>query len=293
MSEPSAQDTSFFSIWLNVFLAIIKGITGVLGNSSALIADAIESTTDVFSSIIVWFGIKYASLPADENHPYGHGKAEPLVAFVIVVFLVVAALGIAYTAIQDIANPTGEVPEAFTLWVLIGIILVKEFSFKFVKKRSIETGSTALLADAWHHRSDAITSVVAFMGIAITLYAGEGFQAADDWAALFSAVIIVFNAAIIFRPAMSELMDEHLYEDKISYIREIAMRVPGVCDTEKCFIRKTGIAFHVDLHLVVDGNISVRAGHDIAHALKRSVKKELPEVMDILIHVEPDNSDMC
>ncbi len=288
MDSEKAQETSRISIVVNLCLAIIKGVVGYLGNSHALIADAVESTADVFSSIIVLFGIKYASLPPDENHPYGHGKAEPLISFAIVIFLILVAAGIAYQAVLNISSPQ-EIPEVYTLWVLVAVIIIKESIFRFVKKRSDEIGSTALLADAWHHRADAMTSLIAFVGISVAIYMGEGFEAADDWAALFASVLIVFNAAIIFRPAMQELMDEHLYDDRIIEIREIAKRVDGVMGTEKCFMRKTGMRYHVDLHLIVDGNISVRAGHDIAHELKRAIRKKMPEVLDVLIHVEPQD----
>ncbi len=288
MDSEKAQETSRISIAVNLCLAIIKGVVGYVGNSHALIADAVESTADVFSSILVLIGIKYASLPPDENHPYGHGKAEPLVSFAIVGFLILVAAGIAYQAVINISSPQ-QIPETYTLWVLVGVIAIKESVFRFVRKRSDETGSTALLADAWHHRADAMTSLIAFVGIAIAVFMGEGYEAADDWAALFASVLIVFNAAIIFRPAMQELMDEHLYDDRILEIRRIAKEVDGVIGTEKCFIRKTGMRFHVDLHLIVDGNISVREGHDIAHELKRAIRKEMPEIIDVLIHVEPQD----
>lgn len=283
-----AQETSRISIAVNLSLAVVKGVAGYVGNSHALIADAVESTADVFSSILVLVGIKYASLPPDENHPYGHGKAEPLVSFVIVGLLILVALGIAYQAVINISSPQ-QIPETYTLWVLVGVIVIKETIFRFVKKRSDEIRSTALLADAWHHRADAMTSLIAFVGIGIAVYMGPGYEAADDWAALFASVLIVFNAAIIFRPAMQELMDEHLYDDRILEIRRIAKEVSGVLGTEKCFMRKTGMRFHVDLHLIVDGDISVREGHDIAHELKRAIRKEMPEIIDVLIHVEPQD----
>ncbi len=286
MSSQKAEETTRISIVVNLCLALIKGTAGFAGNSHALIADAAESLTDVLSSIFVLFGIKYAALPPDENHPYGHGKAEPLIAFVIGGFLILVALGIGYQAVVNIGRPQ-ELPETYTLWILVGVICVKEILFRFVSKRSKELESSALFADAWHHRADAITSIIAFVGISIAIYMGKGFEAADDWAALFASILIVFNAIIIFKPAMRELMDEHLYEEKIAQIRILAQEVDGVIDTEKCFMRKVGTRFHVDLHLVVDGDISVRAGHDIAHALKRHIQTTMPEVLDVLIHVEP------
>ena len=282
-----AIKTSYLSILGNALLAIIKGVTGIFGNSYALIADAIESTTDVFSSLLVLLGLKYASKPADENHPYGHGKVEPLVTFLVVGFLVISATVIVYESIEHIQTPH-KVPEPYTLLVLAGIIIIKEIFYRFVSKKSDETNSTSLKAEAWHHRSDAITSLMAFVGITIALLMGEGYEAADDWAALFASGIIYFNAYLILRPALGEVMDEHMYEDKILEIRSIAENVPGVVETEKCFIRKTGMIFHVDLHIAVKADITVKEGHDIAHNVKNDILNEIPEIVDVLIHVEPD-----
>lgn len=282
-----AIQTTYVSIFGNVLLALAKGLTGIYGHSFALVADAIESTTDVFASILVLMGLKYATKPADENHPYGHGKAEALVTFAIVGFLVVSATVIAYKSIQNIRSPQ-EMPESYTLIVLAVIVLIKEFFYRFVSRKSDETRSTSLKADAWHHRSDAITSLMAFLGISFAIIMGEGYESADDWAALMASGFIVFNAYMIFRPALGEIMDEHLHDDLISKIRSMAGKVEGVVDTEKCFVRKSGLSYHVDLHLTVNGNISVREGHDIAHSLKKYLQLKMPEISDILIHVEPD-----
>lgn len=282
-----AIKTTYLSIAVNLFLAIVKGITGIFGNSYALIADAIESTTDIFSSILLLFGLKYATKPADKNHPYGHGKAEPLITFAIVGFLLISAVVIAYQAIQNILTPH-EVPELYTLPVLIIIIILKEAFYRFVRKRGKETKSTSLKADAWHHRADAITSFTALIGILIALLLGKGYEAADDWAALIASGIIIFNAYLIFRPALGEIMDEHLYDEFIKEIRKASAEIDGVLDTEKCFVRKTGMTYHVDLHVIVDGTISVEAGHTIAHELKDHLKNVFPEIADILIHIEPN-----
>jgi cation diffusion facilitator family transporter len=270
----------------NALLAIIKWVTGYFGNSYALIADAIESTTDFFSSFLVLFGLKYASRPADKNHPYGHGKAEPLVTFLVVGFLITSALIIGHESIKNIQAPDGP-PKPFTLFILAAIILWKEISYQLVIRKSRETKSTLLKADAWHHRSDAITSITAFIGISIALIMGKGYEAADDWAALFASAFILYNCYLIFRPALGEIMDEHHYDDLIDQIRTISITVPGVVATEKCQVRKVGMRYFIDLHIIVDGDISVRKGHDIAHALKDKLMHELPELANILIHVEP------
>ncbi len=289
-SEQTAVKATYFSIVGNTCLAVIKGIAGVFGNSYALIADAIESTTDIFSSFLVLFGIKYSNRPADANHPYGHGRAEPLVTFLVVGFLITSATVIAYESISNIGTPH-ELPKPWTLIVLGAIIIWKEFSFRLVMKRGIQTNSSSLKADAWHHRSDAITSVAAFIGISIAIILGKGYESADDWAALFASGFILYNSYIIFRPALGEIMDEHLYDDLVAEIRTVSLNVDGIIETEKCFIRKSGMKYHVDLHAVVDATISVKEGHDLAHLLKDTLREKIFELGHVLIHIEPSEPD--
>lgn len=285
--EQSAIRATYFSLIGNACMALVKGLAGFFGNSYALIADAIESTSDIFASFLVLFGIKYSSRPADENHPYGHGRAEPLITFIVVGFLITSATIIAYESIQNIQTPHN-LPKTWTLLVLGVIIAWKEYSFRKVMKRSTETNSSSLKADAWHHRSDALTSVAAFIGISIALVMGKGYESADDWAALFAAIFIVYNSYLIFRPALGEIMDEHLYDDLVLEIREVAAKVNGVIDTEKCFIRKAGMKYHVDLHATVESDISVKEGHDIAHLLKDTLRAKIPQLGHVLIHIEPN-----
>lgn len=287
VKSQKAIRTIYVSIFSNTLLAVLKGIAGVLGNSYALIADAIESTTDIFSSILVLFGLKYSTKPADENHPYGHGKAEPLITFAVVGFLLISATIIFVESIHNIQKPHS-LPHPFTLYVLGSIILFKEISYRYVLRKSKETNSSSLKADAWHHRSDAITSLMAFIGISIALYFGKGYETADDWAALLASLFIVYNAFLIFRPALGEIMDEHLHDDLIIEIRKSAANVPGVMDTEKCFVRKMGMVYIVDLHVIVNGKLSVVEGHEIAHSVKNQLLIDLPDLSDILIHIEPD-----
>lgn len=285
-NEKKAINTIVFSIVGNCFLALIKGFAGFFGNSYALIADAIESTTDIFSSILVLFGLKYANKPADKNHPYGHGKIEPLITFLLVGFLVISATFIAHESIQNIRNPHA-LPEKWTLIVLALIIAWKEVSFRIVIQKSKETNSSSLKADAWHHRSDAITSVAAFIGISMAIILGKGYESADDWAALFASGFIIYNSYLIFRPALGEIMDEHFYDDLVEDIRRISLTVDGIIATEKCFIRKVGMIYHVDLHAKVNGSISVTDGHNLAHQLKDTLRAEIPQLGHVLIHIEP------
>jgi len=288
--ERKAIRAIYFSILGNLVLAIIKGLSGVFGNSYALIADAIESTSDVLSSILVWVGLKYAHKPADKNHPYGHGKIEPLVTFVVVAFLVVSAIVIAYESILHIQAPH-ETPESWTLIVLAAIIIWKEASFQIINRKSRETHSSSLKADAWHHRSDAITSIMAFLGISTALIFGEGFESADDWAALLASGIIIYNSYKIFRPALAEIMDEHVYDDLIIEIREISTTVEGILAIEKCLIRKAGMKYHLDMHAIVDGQISVTEGHRISHLLQDTLIEKMPKLGHIIIHIEPNDEE--
>ncbi|HWL00447.1 MAG TPA: cation diffusion facilitator family transporter [Parapedobacter sp.] len=279
---------TYFSILGNASLALLKWLAGYFGNSYALIADAIESTTDIFSSFLVLLGLKYAGKPADTNHPYGHGRIEPLVTFAVVGFLIISATIIAYESIQHIGT-RHEPPEPWTLLVLAGIIFWKEVSYRIVIRKSRETGSSSLKADAWHHRSDAITSVAAFIGISVALILGDGYESADDVAALFASVFILYNCYLIFRPALGEIMDENIYGELIERIREKALRVEGILGTEKCFVRKSGTTYHVDLHAIVDGDIPVKEGHMLAHRLENYLRKALPELARVIIHIEPKN----
>ena len=285
-NEQTAIRTTYFSIVGNAGLAIIKGLAGFFGNSYALIADAIESTADIFSSFLVLFGLKYASRPADKNHPYGHGRAEPLITFLVVGFLITSATIIAYESIKNIGTPH-ELPKIWTLFVLIPLIIWKEISFQLVIRKAKETNSSSLKADAWHHRSDAITSIAALIGISIALYFGNGYETADDWAALFASGFILYNSYKIFRPALGEIMDEHLYDDLVADIRKVSLTCAGVLATEKCFVRKAGMKYHVELHAIVQADITVKYGHEIAHNLKDTLLNDIPQLGHVLIHIEP------
>jgi cation diffusion facilitator family transporter len=286
-NEQKGIRTAYFSVIGNTLLAIIKGLAGFFGNSFALIADAIESTTDIFSSTLVLLGLKYAKRPPDKNHPYGHGKIEPLITFLVVGFLISSALLIAHLSIENIRTPHKS-PEAWTLIILGLIILWKEISYRIVIRKGKEIQSTSLRADAWHHRSDAITSVTAFIGITIAIVFGAGYETADDWAALAASGFILYNSYKIFRPALGEVMDENHHDGMIDEVRRIALTVNGIVDTEKCFIRKAGTKYHIDLHAVVDGNISVTKGHELSHHLKDALIENLPNLEQVLIHIEPD-----
>jgi cation diffusion facilitator family transporter len=278
--------STLIGIISNVILATLKAVAGILGNSYALIADAIESTSDVFTSIIVLTGLRIAKKPADENHPYGHGKAEPLAGIFVASALFLAAIIIIVQSIHEIITPH-HTPASFTLIVLILVVITKELLFRFVIKVGTSVDSVAVKNDAWHHRSDAITSGAAFIGISISLIGGPGYEPADDYAALFASLIIIFNAFRLFKPALYEMMDAAPSPEFISKVIFTANKVEGVIAIDKCFARKMGFEYYVDMHVIVDGNISVYKGHEISHTVKNKLIKEFPHITDVLIHIEP------
>ncbi|PIQ22196.1 MAG: cation-efflux pump [Cytophagales bacterium CG18_big_fil_WC_8_21_14_2_50_42_9] len=293
VSHPAKKGikSTLISLLVSVGLVLIKGTAGILGNSYALVADAIESASDVLSSLILFAGLRIAAKGPDHDHPYGHGKAEPLAATVISLIMAAAAILIVVESVINILTPH-EVPKTFTLWILAGVVLVKEVLFRFVDKVGEEAKSTAVKADAWHHRSDAITSAAAFIGISIAIIGGKGYEVADDYAALVAAVIIFVNAYLVFRPALNEVMDAAPPQDIVLEVKALASQVPGVQGLDKCFVRKMGFELFVDLHVLVDGNLTVTEGHDIAHEVKDIILHENPRIYDVLIHIEPYDADL-
>jgi cation diffusion facilitator family transporter len=284
--ERAAIQVALLGILVNGLLATAKLVGGILGNSYALIADAVESMTDIFSSFVVWRGLSVAILPPDANHPYGHGKAEPLAASFVSLTLLAAALGIAIQAIREILTPH-HAPEAFTIWLLLAVVLIKESLFRFVFSVGKKVRSSAVHADAWHHRSDALTSAAAAVGIGIALRGGRGYESADDWAALFASLIIAYNGIRLLRPAIDELMDALPSEELQTQISDFALQCEGVLAVEKVLARKAGFSYLVDMHIDVDKAITVEQAHDIAHRVKDAIQARIPRIAEVLIHVEP------
>jgi cation diffusion facilitator family transporter len=279
--------SAVLGIFVNVGLAVIKCTAGLLGNSFALVADGLESVTDVFSGLVVYFGLKIAVKPPDADHPYGYGKAEPIAAVVVSLTLMAAALGIIYEGIREITAPSGT-PAPYTLVVLAGVLIIKEFLFRHVGSVGEAISSVAVKSDAWHHRSDALTSAFAFVGISIALLGGPGWEAADGWAALCAALVILYNAWKQMQPAVLELADIAPDVSMEARVRAVAGRVPGILGLDKCFIRKMGFSFYVDLHIVVKGEMTVREGHLLSHKVEDEIREALPQVAEVLVHVEPE-----
>jgi cation diffusion facilitator family transporter len=277
---------TFLGLLVNAALAAGKIAAGVIGHSHALVADGVESAADFVSSLIVWRGVTVAAAPADEQHPYGHGKAEPLAAAVVATVLIAAAFMIIIGAIRDIVTPHNT-PAPFTLAVLTAVVIIKEVLFRFVSKAGAEIDSSVVSADAWHHRSDAITSLFAFIGISIAVIGGPGYETADDYAAILAGGLIAFNGWRVLRPAMDELMDIAPSADFLENIRAIAAATSEVVRVEKCFVRKTGFEYLVDMHIEVNPRMTVDRAHDIAHNVKDEIRRRVPSVRDVLVHIEP------
>ena len=278
-----------WGIYLNIFLVLLKGISGWYGHSEALLADALESGGDILSSTLVLLGVMYASRPPDKNHPYGHGRAEALLTILLVLFLVTSAGVMIYRNISALYLPH-PAPEMFTLWILGVTIVVKEVFFRIAGNVAKQESSTLVQSDAFHHRSDAITSLAALVGVTLAVLLGEKFVYADNYAALFACAIILYNAYKLLRPALGELMDEDTFGEMISEMRSVAMTIEGVVSTEKCHVRKNGASYFVDMHINVDPEISVAKGHSIAHKVQDAIREKLPGVASVLIHVEPSGS---
>jgi cation diffusion facilitator family transporter len=276
---------AIIGLLVNGLLAIVKLLAGILGSSAALVADAVESMTDMAGSLAVWGGLKLSARPPDADHPYGHGKAEPLTALAVAIMIFGAGLGICIEAIRQIRTPH-HAPEPYTLWVLITVVVIKELLYQAASRVGRAADSSAVLADAWHHRSDALTSIAAAIGITAALWGGPGWEPADDWAALVATGVIFFNAARLGLAPLHELMDA-APADLVEQARAAAARVGGVAGVEKVFARKSGGGYWVDMHVEVDPHLPVRDAHRIAHDVKDRVRADLPRVIDVLVHIEP------
>lgn len=278
------------AICINVVLMLVKIGVGILGNSYALVADGIESASDIFSSLITWAGFQFSLKPADEDHPYGHGKVEALAGLFAGFALLGAAAMIAWNSVVEIRTPH-HAPAWFTLPVLLGVVVMKEILSRKVLKISESLDSNALKGDAWHHRSDAITSGACALGLVVALIGGEGYESADDWAALAACIVIVTNAILILRGSLHDVMDGKVSSDLYDSITATAAATSGVRSTEKCRMRKSGINLFVEIHIRVDPTISVFEGHEISHRVKDRLLAQNQRIKDVLVHIEPARDD--
>lgn len=275
-----------FGLIVNAALAAVKLVAGIVGNSYALVADAVESTADIFASVIVWAGLRIASREPDEAYPFGYGRAESLAGAIVALMLLAAAVGIAVESVREIRTPH-HAPAPWTLVVLTLVIVVKWYASRRVEAAGSAIGSTAVKSDAAHHLSDAITSAAAFIGISVALVGGAGWEAADDWAALVAAAVIVFNGVQMLRPAVGELMDRHPGDDVVREARRIACAVPGVRAIEKTVVRKTGLRYYIEIHVQADGDVTLDRAHAIGGHVKAMLKRDLPGTAGVIVHMEP------
>lgn len=273
-------------VLVNTVLAAVKLVAGIVGNTYALIADAVESTADIFSSLVVWGGLHVSGREPDDDYPFGYGKAEALAAAVVSLMLLGAAIGIAYQAVGEIREPHTR-PAPWTLAVLIAVIVTKFVLARKVGAVGADIGSQAVEADASHHLSDTITSTAAFVGIAIALWGGEGWESADDWAALLATAVIAYNGARMLRSAMRDLMDRMPGADVVGPVRRAAESVPGVLATEKMAVRRTGMTYRVTLHVQTDPLLPIRDAHIVGGMVKSAIRAAVPRVDSVLIHLEP------
>jgi cation diffusion facilitator family transporter len=274
---------------VNSLLSLIKLGSGWVGHSDALLADGLESTLDVLSSALIWGALKYAERPPDSDHPYGHGKMESLAGAGGAILLLVAGVLVATNSLKEILGGAlhREAPAAFTLAVLVGVVAIKESLFRLANRRGREVESTAVQSDAWHHRSDALTSLAAAIGITVCLIGGPAWVSADNWAALFSCAIIAFNGFRMLKASLGELLDEQAPEDVIERIISAARSVEGVDNIEKCRVRKSGLSLIADLHVRVHGEVTVTDGHSIAHRVKDTLMAGGLHLLDVTVHIEP------
>ncbi|MCW5767409.1 MAG: cation transporter [Phycisphaeraceae bacterium] len=284
-STLDSQQVALLGIVANAVLAGVKLATGIIGHSFALIADAIESIGDIAGSIVVWGGLRYGAQPPDEDHPFGHGKAEALAALAVAVLIVGAGIGIGIHALREIHRPH-EAPRSFTIVVLIAVILIKESLYRLANRASIASGSNAGRADAWHHRSDAITSLAALIGISVALVGGDNWAVADDWAALFAGCVIVANGVLISRGPFDELMDRSAPEIERVCTRTV-LSINGFTGVERCNARKSGRIYRVVMHADVSPDMTVAEAHALTGIAKAAVRRAQPLVASLLIHIEP------
>ncbi|MDQ2664956.1 MAG: cation diffusion facilitator family transporter [Gemmatimonadota bacterium] len=275
----------------NLVLAFAKIAAGVFGHTYALVADGIESLADVVSSLIVWGGVALGAQPADEDHPYGHGKAESLAAAGVSAILLLAAFGIVVQAVQEIRQPH-RFPAAWTLGVLLVVVILKSLLAKRVKQVGKKSGSAAVEADAAHHLSDAITSTAAFIGISAALLGrklggGPRWAAADDWAALVAAIVISRNGVAMFLAAFHDLMDRTPGEGVLTPLRTAALSVPGVRAIEQLAARRVGVGYRVTVHVQADPDTTLQDAHALGGRVKYAMCRAGFRIQSVLVHMEP------
>lgn len=271
---------------VNGGLGVAKLVAGIVGNSFALVADAVNSIGDMVSTVVVLIALRVAQRPADQEHPYGHSRAEGIAATNVALLIVVSAILLGWEACQRIHLPH-EVPPAWTLWVAGLNIIIKEGLFQYHLRVGRRTGSASLIANAWDHRSDALCALAVLVGLGVVRFGGEDFAWADEAASLVVAGAIAWSGWHLFRSSASELMDVQAGPEFVEGIHQSAREVEGVLGVETLWVRKSGLEYFVDIHIEVDPHLSVAWGHHIGHRVKDRLLQEHPNVRDVLVHLEP------
>ena len=267
-------------------LAVVKIVTGLLAGSTSVVADGLESAGDVLASGLVFLGLTVAAKPADSDHPYGHGRAETLMGLLVGLMLLSTGFAISFHALTLVGEPHAP-PAAYAIWPLIASIAVKSVLSGTKYRVGKAIGSAALAADAWNDAVDIVSGLAALAAVSLTLYNPQRFLAADVYGGFAVGLIVVFTGLRVARDTGLQLMDTMPNQRMMQTIRDVAQKVSGVEGVEKCFARKTGLQYHVDLHLEVDPDITVRSSHDIAERVRQRIRKDVDWVADVLVHVEP------
>jgi len=277
---------ALLGLGVNVALGAVKLVGGLLGNSFALLADAVNSLGDVLTSLIVLFALRVAQAPPDAEHPYGHTRAEAIAGANVSLLLIVSALLIGWEAFRRFSIPH-DLPPSWTLWIAGINVVIKEGLYRYQSQVGRQTGSSAIAAGAWDHRSDALCSLAVLLGLSTVRVGGPAWIGADDVAALVVATLITWSGIVLFRRSSSELMDLQADPEWVEDIRQTAQAIPGVCRVEKLWVRKSGLEYFVDIHIEVDAQWTVAAGHRTGHQVKDRLVAQYPNVRDVLVHLEP------
>lgn len=282
----AARRASWLGLAVNLTLGIVKLVSGIVGQSFALVSDAVNSLGDSLSSVVVLIGLWFSERPADEEHPYGHTRAEAIAASSVATIVIGSAILVGWEAGHRFFAPH-PIPPAWTLWIAAANVFVKELLYRYKMKVGRRTRSMSLIANAWDHRSDAACSLAVLIGLGIVRWAGPRYIWVDEVAALVVVVAILGSGLRLFLDSASELMDVQADDHLVSDVRHTAANVPGVRAVEKLWVRKTGLEYLVDIHIQVDADLTVRDGHRISHLVKDRLLAEFAEVRDALVHIEP------
>jgi cation diffusion facilitator family transporter len=283
---------ALLGVVVNLFLGVVKLLGGVLGGAFALVSDAVNSLGDVVTSVIVLFALYFAQRPPDKEHPYGHSRAEAIAATNVAVLVILSALWIGWEAVRRI-GVDHEVPPLWTLWIAGGCALVKEWLYRYKLRVARRTGSAALVANAWDHRSDALCSLAVLLGLLVVRVGGDQFLWADEAAALVVAAAIVWTGLKLFRDSASGLMDVQADEELVAAVRAAAEGVAGVAGVETLWLRKSGLEYFADIHIEVPPEMTVADGHHIGHQVKDRLLEQFPMLRDVLVHLEPHGRQHC